>query len=102
VSRSYRGRLRGSKTVRIAVGAGRLTVKLTSSSVKGCRLTVASSNEVLLATQRRRMLLALAARVPAGSYAVSIRCKSGVPRRYRLSIVGVAAPSPDAGARTGG
>jgi subtilisin family serine protease len=102
LARSYSGRLRGRKTVPITVGAGHLTVKLTSRSVTGCRLTVASADEVLLATRRRRTSLTLAARVAAGKYVVSIGCTPGAARRYRLSIVGVAAPSSDAGARTGG
>jgi subtilisin family serine protease len=88
VARSYSGVLRARLRRPIEVGAGRLTVKLTSRSLRGCGLSVTSANEVLLPTQRRRDLLALADVVPAGRYVIDVRCSSGSPKRYRLSIAG--------------
>ena len=89
----YRGRLRSPKRVGLTIGAGRLTVKLTSRSVRGCRLTVASAREVLLPSQRRNTSLTVSARVPAGNYVIGIGCTRAAARPYRLSI-SAAPPQP--------
>jgi subtilisin family serine protease len=93
MSRTSSGTMRARLRVPVQVGTGRLTVKLSLRTTRGCRLSASSASEVLLTTERRPKILGISARVTAGRYTVAAVCSSRSLKAYRLVISGAAPPT---------
>jgi hypothetical protein len=85
--RVQKGWLRMHWHLRINVRRGKVSATLRSPKARSCTVSIKSSDDLWFADGRkRRKVITLSARVPAGRYGVDVWCKVRKPRRSALQL----------------
>jgi len=81
-----KGWLRMHWHLRIKVRRGKVSATLRSPKAKSCTVSIKSPDDLWFADGRKRTVITLSARVPAGRYGVDVWCKVRKPRRSALQL----------------
>ena len=85
-TRVQRGFLRSHWHVTIKVKSSRVAATLRSPKAKSCTISLKSGQELWLSDAHTRDLVSVAAKVPAGRYAVDVWCRVRRPQRSALRL----------------
>ena len=82
------GTVRGDRTIRAKLGAGRVDLTLDMPDTRGCTLSIATSRSSRVAIPVSRVEIRMGQRVPAGIHKFRISCATTKARPFSLGIAG--------------
>ena len=82
------GVVRKSARIRLGLAAGTLELQLTGPAAINCSMSFRAAGSLYVDLPGERNVRSLATTVAAGSYPITIRCKTANPKAYELAAAG--------------
>ena len=82
------GVVRKSARIRLGLAAGTLELQLTGPAASNCSMSFRAAGSLYVDLPGERNVRSLATTVAAGSYPITIRCKTASPKAYELAAAG--------------